>query len=301
VRSALVALTLTCAIATAQQPSPLASPQKLIAAANFPAAEAALRAYLVTTPASAPAHYLLAYSLLRQNKPQDALQEYTRAAALTPPNAEELRSVGQAYVLLDDLLDAGKWMTRAVEMNRSDPESWYSLGRLRYTEQRYTDALDCFTRALALAPKSVKVENNLGLAYEGLNRPDDAVAAYRQAIAWQDAAPTAPPSEQPLLNLAIALIHRGEVAEAKPLLLHAIAIAPADPRIQEQLGQICLQQGDFSDAEKYLKTAVHLDPDKSNLHFLLGQAYRHLGHQQEAKAEFDAAARLAHAPVNPQN
>jgi tetratricopeptide (TPR) repeat protein len=273
--------------------------RELIAAGNFKSAESSLRAYLATDPRSGQARYMLAYALLRQNKPKDSLQEYTRAAALQTPSAEELRYVGQDYVLLEDYPDADKWISRSIEMNKLDPEGWYSLGRLRYMEQRFVDAADCFNRALVLAPQSVKVENNLGLAYEGLNRTDDAVAAYRQAIAWQNAGPPGKASEQPLLNLAIVLMHRAELAEALPLLQRAVVIAPHDPRIQEQLGQLYMQQGNFLEAQKSLEAATRLDPDKSNLHFLLGQAYRHLGRQQDAKTEFDAAARLANASTTP--
>jgi len=283
----------------ANSPAPLAAANRLMAAGDFKSAESALRDYIATDPRSGVARYMLAYALLRQNKPKDSLEEYTRAAALQTPSAEQLRNVGQDYVLLDDLPDAGKWITRSIEMDRADPEGWYSLGRLRYTEQRFVDAADCFQHALALAPGNAKVENNLGLAYEGLNRTDDAVIAYRQAIAWQDAGKREGVSEQPFLNLAIVLMHRAQLAEALPLLQRAVAIAPGDPRIHEQLGQLYMQQGNFSEAQKSLAIATRLDPGKSNLHFLLGQAYRHLGRQQEAKAEFDAAARLATPPASP--
>lgn len=288
---------------TLPDPGPLLSPanssraiadaRTLMTSGKFEAAENLLRTYLVKDPRSGQAHYLLAYTLLRQNKPKDSLQEYTRAASLETPTARQLREVGQAYVLLDDTADAGKWILRSIEMDGSDPEGWYSLGRLRYTEQRFSDAVDSFKHALTLAPDSVKVENNLGLAYEGLNRTDDAVIAYRQAIALQGAGPPEQASEQPLLNLAIVLIHQSKLAEAQPLLLQAVHIAPQDPQIHEQLGHLYMQQGNYVEAEKYLETATRLDPEKSNLHFLLGQAYHHLGRQHEAKAEFDAAARLA--------
>ena len=281
----------------ANSPVPLTAANQLMAAGRFGDAESTLRAYLTTDPRSGQARYMLAYALLRQNKPKDSLQEYTRAAALQTPSAQQLRSVGQDYVLLEDYADAGKWFTRAIQMNPSDPDNWYSLGRLRYTEQRYVDAADNFQRALSLAPGSAKVENNLGLAYEGLNRTDDAVAAYRQAIAWQDAGPTAGVSEQPLLNLAIVLVHRGEAAEAQRLLVRAVAIAPEDARIHEQLGQLYLGQGNFAKAAAALEAAVRLDPERSNLHFLLGQAYRHLGRQQDAKKQFDAAATLANPTI----
>jgi tetratricopeptide (TPR) repeat protein len=277
----------------ARSPEPLVHARELISAGDFAHAEASLRAYLINAPRSGSARYMLAYTLLRQNKPRESLQEYTRAAALQTPSAEELRSVGQDYVLLGDYEDAGKWITRSVELSPEDPEGWYSLGRLRYTQQRFADAADCFEKALRHAPGSVKVQNNLGLAYEGLNRTDDAVTAYRRAIALQEASPPERASEQPLLNLAIVLLHRDNAAEALPLLLRAEAIAPRDARVQEQLGQLYLKQGNYPESQKHLEVATQLEPGKSHLHFLLGQAYRHLGRMPEAKAEFDTAARLA--------
>jgi Flp pilus assembly protein TadD len=273
----------------ANAPGPLVEQRKLMALGKFEEAERSLRAYLASDARSAQARYLLGYALLRQNKPKDSLEEYTRAAALQTPNAEQLREVGQSYVLLGDYPDAEKWFLRSLNLDDADPEGWYSLGRLRYTEQRFGDAADCFQRALVLATGNVKVENNLGLAYEGLNRTDDAVAAYRQAIAWQDAGPPGNVSEQPLLNLAIVLTHRGSLSEAQSLLTRAAAIAPRDPRIHEQLGQVLMQEGNYLEAEKHLTVATQLDPQQSSLHYLLGQAYRHLGRLQEAKAEFDIA------------
>jgi len=278
---------------------PLATAKRLIATGHFKEAEGTLHVLLARDSLSADARYLLAYALLRQDHAKEALEQYTQAAALRTPTAGELTDVGKAYVLLEDYEDAGKWMLRSVAMNPDDPEAWYSLGRLRFTEQRFSDALECFKRALALAPGSVKVENNLGLAYDGLNRTDEAMTAYRQAIAWQEAGPAKDASEQPLMNLGIALEQQGQLSEARALLTRAAAIAPDEPRVHEHLGQISMQQGKYPDAEKELETATRLDPQKSNLHYLLGQTYRHLGRQEDAKAEFDTAARLGRTPPKP--
>jgi Flp pilus assembly protein TadD len=282
--------------ATIDSPSSLADAKNLIASGRFKEAEGVLRADLARDDQSAGTRYLLAYALLRQNHPKEALEQYTQAAALKTPTASELNDVAKAYVLLEDYPDADKWLARSLKMNPKDPETWYSLGRLRFTEQRFADALDCFKRALELAPTSAKVENNLGLAYYGLNRTDEAEAAYRQAIHWQDAGPPQDVSEQPLLNLGILLVEQGQLAEAKALLTRAVVIAPREPRIHEQLGQISMRQWNFSDARGEFEKAIQLDPEKPNLHFLLGQAYRRLGRQEDAKREFDMAARLPAQP-----
>jgi Flp pilus assembly protein TadD len=265
----------------------------LVDAGRFREAEGALRTYVVDNDLSPTAHEMLAYVLLRENKAADSLKEYTRAAAMETPSASMLEHVGQDYVLLGDWEDADKWTLRAVQMSPSDGDAWYSLGRIRYSEQRFRDAVSCFQQALKLSPKSVKVENNLGLAFEATNQTDAAVAAYRQAIEWQDQGPRDQLSEQPLLNLGAVLLHRGEMTEAESLLTKAAAMAPRDPRIHEQLGHLYMQKADYAAAEHELQKACELDPRNSSLHFLLGQAYRHLGKLEDAKAEFAASARLS--------
>ena len=291
---------------TAQQPSlttpsipaftagdPLREARRLEDANRFAEAERRLRDYLSEDDLSGEAHELLAYALLRQNRPKEALPEYTRAAKLQKPSATMLVHVGQAYVLLGDDADADKWTLRAVEMDPNDPDGWYALGRIRYTEQRFAEALTCFQRVLALAPQSVKGENNLGLAYEALNQPEAAMAAYRQAIAWQNQGPARARSEQPLINLATMLVHQSKSAEAEPLLVQAASIAPNNASVHEQLGHVFLQKSDLAGAQREFARACALEPGRSSLHFLLGQAYKRLGRTHEAQGEFATAARLA--------
>ena len=284
-------------------PSTLTAVQSLIDAGHWHEAEGALRSYLGENlgenlggnDGSAQAHAMLAYTLLREDEPRESLKEYNRAAALERPSAGILESVGQDYVLLGDWTDADKWTLRAIQMEPTDADAWYSLGRIRFSEQRFGDALSCFQRVLVLSPRSVKAENNLGLAYEALNQTDAAVAAYRQAVAWQEAGPANQMSEQPLLNLAVVLLHRGKLEEAEPLLEKAASLAPKDSHIHEQLGHLYLQQSDYAGAQREFQEACRLDPANSGLHFLLGQAYRHLGRKEQAQAEFAISARLARA------
>jgi Flp pilus assembly protein TadD len=270
--------------------STLQTARKLISQAKYADAEAVLRKALSTDEASADARFLLAYSLFRQNKPKESLNEYTRAAHFRKPSAEDLRFVGLDYVLLNDYVDADKWVSQSLLWNDKNFETWYSLGRIRYTENRFQDALNCFSKALELAPKTVKAENNLGLAYEGLNRTDDAVVAYRRAIDWQENAEH--PSEQPLLNLGRVLVDRGQFEEALALLTRAVAISPRDPEIRKQLGRAYLRQGRLHDAQMELEQAVGLSPESAPLHFLLGQVYHREGIEEKARSEFARASAL---------
>jgi Flp pilus assembly protein TadD len=278
-------------------PDTLEQARRLIQTDRGPEAEALLRNALHGNPRSPDLNFELAYCLLRENKATDALRQYTFAASLRTPTADELVNVGQAYVLLNDLTDADRWTLRAIRTEPSNAEAWYSLGRIRYTNQRFDDALSCFQRALSFSPRNARIENNLGLTEDALNHIDNAIAAYSQAIVWQEADPAVKNvlgSEQPYLNLAIVFLHRGQLDDARPLLDHAVAISPHDPHIHEQLGHLHLQQGDVRAAAASFAEADRLDPNQSSLHFLLGQCYRRLGETARAQAEFAEAERLIH-------
>lgn len=264
--------------------------RQLISKGRFKEAEAELRTAPASQTASAAWHFLLGYTLLREDRPTESLAEYTRGAQLRTPSAEDLKNVALDYVLLNDYVSADKWVSQALKWDDRNAESWYVLGRIRYSSGDLLSAVGCFQHALTFAPGSVKAENNLGLAYEGLNRVEDAIAAYRTAVSWQQNMPH--PSEQPLLNLAIALAHEQRLDEALPLLVQAVAIAPTDPKIHQQLGQLYLRLGRLSDAQHELEKAVTLAPDTAPFHFLLGRIYQQRGLETQAKVEFARVSAL---------
>ena len=268
-------------------------------AGNFDRSAIVLSGLVESEPKSAVGHQMLAYSYLRLGDAKRSLAEYTRAAAIERPSAIDLQNVAKDYVLLGDTKSAGHWLTVSLQINDRDPETWYSLGRIRFTEQHFQEAADCFHRSLALLPESVKAENNLGLALEGLNRTEDAVAAYRQAIAWQQDQPH--PSEQPLLNLGIVLVHQGKLEEARKLLTEAVKIAPNDPRIHEQFGHLYLQLPMLAEAQREFEAAIRLEPKNPALHFLLGKVYHQQGDEGKAKSEFAVSASLSGEHSTPDN
>lgn len=253
-------------------------------------ADGLLRAFLAQHQDAYDAMYLLALALFHQDRPRDSLAMYTQAAKGMIPGAQDFRYIALDYVLLHDYTDADKWITRSAHQDPTDGETWYAMGRIKYTENRFQESVDSFRQALALMPRSVKAENNLGLALEGLNHPEEAIRVYRQAIAWQ--AGDEHPSEQPLLNLGVLLADRNALDEALPLLQKAEALAPTDGKIHAALGKLYARQLALPEAQKEFEQAVTAEPKDAALHFQLGQVYRKEGLQAQAKEELARAAAL---------
>lgn len=272
------------------QPDPVHEARVLLDANRLPEAEGALRRQLARDPGSAASMYLLGYVLERENRPRDSLAMYTRAAAIVPPGAEDLRLVALDYVLLDDYADALRWVTRATAMDPKNAEAFYTLGRIQMHDGNFVLAERSFRRTLALRPKHTKAWDNLGLSLEAQNRAVDALAAYTEAISSEAGA--ARPTEQPYLNKGALLIAQNRAAEAVGLLTEAVRITPACARCHEQLARADLATGEASAARKEMQEAIRLDPSNPRLHYQLGQMLRHAGLAAEADQELKQSAAL---------
>jgi len=283
-------------------------------------AQAWLHDYLAHHAGSADAHYLLGYVLFREIQQDAALEgdaqgaqyndlsaalarlaktnaeaslaEYTAGARYRKPTADDLKIVALDYVILGDYVDADRWFTRALEWDPNDADGWYNLGRAKYNENRFEEALRAFTECLRLDPGNVKAEDNLGLSYEGLGKMEEAKAAYRKAIDWQAQASTARSSAGPFLDLGSLLLDQNDAQGAITYLLRAADLSPKAALVHEKLGKAYSELNRLPEAQQEFEKAVQLSPENPRLHFMLGQVYRKEGLTDKAKAELERSAAL---------
>jgi Flp pilus assembly protein TadD len=262
----------------------------LINISDFLSAETVLNTWLASEPNSSDALYLLGYALERNNKPRESLATYTRAAALAPPQPNDLKLVALDYVLLDDYADAIQWLRRSLAADPTNAEAWYFMGRSHMQIGDFTQAEKDLHHSIELSPNDPKAFDNLGLALEAQTRNDEAEAAYKKAIDIQTRAPHE--SEQPLLNLGTLLNNENRSPEALPYLKHATELAPTNPRCQEELSRAYVASGDPKNGILAMQRAVALDQQNPRLHFLLGQLYRKDGQPEKARHEIEISKNL---------
>jgi len=281
-----------------QAPAPLAEAQAFLDHGKLGEAESAVRGYLAGHTDSAEAHYLLGYILFKEQNPRASLEQYTEGARYREPSALDLEVIGCDYFLMEDYLAADQWLTKAVERNPGDAGAQYFLGRTKYNEKRFEEAVRAFTECLKLDPNNVKAADNLGLSYEGLGKTEDALAAYRSAVALDTAVPGTNPG--PYLNLGTLLVENGRPDEAEPYLAQASKIAPADARSHRELGKAFLQLNRLEEAQGELEKAAELAPQSAPVHFLLAQVYRKRGLPEKAQMESERYSSLTGAHSSPE-
>ena len=273
-----------------QSHAQLNAAEALVQRGDFQNAERSVRAYLSHHADSANGHFLLGYILYRIDKPQDSLEEYTLGARTRTPSADDLAAVAMDYVLLHDYADADKWLTRATASKPENALYWYYLGRTKYNENRFQEAIDAFNKSLQLHPRYIRAQYNLGLAYAGLMRYDQAKTAYETAIAWQQS--TTHPDPQPYLDLGMLLTEQGAPGQAVPNLQKAVELDEHNPKMHEELGHAYAQLHDLKKAQIELESALLLAPNIPSLHFELGRIYQKENMKAQAKSEFARCAAL---------
>ena len=276
-------------LASLAQSDPLSQARSLLDAGKISESQSVLQKFLAANPGSPDAHFLLGYALFREQKAKESLAEFTAGAKFRRPRADELKIVAADYVMLRDYSDADKWFSQVVAETPNDSDAWYLLGRTKYNESEFPAAIQAFEHALTLRPKYVEAENNIGLAWKELNDSEKARAAFQTAIDWQGNSPL---DAQPFLNLGILFAESSNFDQAVPLLKKAIALAPKNPTVHEELGTAYQSMNDLAEAQFELQQAVQLAPDTSSLHYKLGQILRRQGKNDQAQREFAICERL---------
>jgi len=291
----------------------LATARELLEKSDLAAAEAAASKYIVEHTNSPDGHFLLGLIFFRQAQSQarastnnlapgdvpstaiDAqtrdtkirasLAAFTEGAKFGRPSAFDLKIVSLDYVLLGDYASADKWLTLALQWDANDAEGWYYLGRAKYNENRFEEAIHAFQKCLEIRPHYILAGDGLGLSYAGLNRTADAISSLQNAISWQENADSKTP--EPLIDLGDLFNQQARFDEALPVLQKAVAIAPRNIRAHETLGKTFLNLNRLPEAQHELEAAISADPNQAPLHYLLGQIYRKQGQLEKAKSEME--------------
>jgi tetratricopeptide (TPR) repeat protein len=304
-------------------PDPALAPARLLLQRGMLSeAEAATRSYFEAHADSADAHFLLGFILFkevqakwmdagekdseafrynsgdlsgslvgyRDGKVKESLAEFTTGAKYHVPNAFDLKIVALDYILLKDYIDADHWLTRSLQWDPRDAQAWYYLGRTKYSESQFPEAIEAFAQCLKVEPRNIQAENNVGLSYEALGQREQAIQAFKNAIAWEDQSPAKDP--EPFIELAHLYLNQNQPEKAVPYLSQSIAIFPRVSKAHETLGKAYSLLHRLPEAHTELEKAVALEPERASLHCMLGQIYRQEGMVPRAKAEFDRCAAL---------
>jgi len=169
---------------------------------------------------------MMALRMAARDAPDRAILLFEKALAIDPEYAEAWAGLGGGYQLKGAQLSMPELIEKAIEYER---------------------------RALAIDPSLADAHTWLGAALLALGRPDEALEAFRQAVALE------PGQARPWSMLARGYwIGKGQLAEGIDALERAAAINPQFGYAYLQLAFLYTEIGDFEKAEAAAQKAVDL-------------------------------------------
>ena len=185
-----------------------------------------------THPKDAVTRYLLARanSLLREDA--EALKQIDLAITLTPRNVEYRLMRARLLVYMDRLKYAEHELTICAAIAPNNTECHLELGAVKQARLKYGEALACYKKAMALAPKRADGPFRAGLLLVEMGKKDQAIEMFAQATRAD------PTQSAPFYNLGHLLHDKGRLAEAARAFRNMLKIKPESWRAIVKLVQV---------------------------------------------------------------
>lgn len=233
-----------------------------------------------------------------------ALAHVRKILQSRPDLAEE-----QALAILNEIPD---------ELN-----AMFLLGAARRLQHKNAEALPVLEKTVAMAPDFAVARKELGLTFLALERPEEAIAAFRKALEIEPRIPTAWKALAELLrqkgdlgeaqganqefvkltlpdsDLARSANHlfAGELREAEGACRKALDRNPKDAAALQMAGEICTRMGNIEGAEHFLKQCLDEAPDIPSVRQSYASILARLEKHDAALAQLDIL--LQSDPDNP--
>lgn len=231
-----------------------------------------LFSYVTSTyPEAQAAHNNLGNAYRRQEKDDEAMDEYKKALAVRE-SAEAYMNVGSVLADRGDIDGAEKAYKRAIELEPKRADIRNALA-VAYDKAGLTQkALDEYAEAIRMAPDYMQPYHNRAAMKEGMGDLEGAAADGKKAVELQ------PFSWQSHYNLANVLSKLGKSDEAVTEYQAAIKINPSYVSSRLNLGVLLAKIGKLADARDQFSAVLRIDPGNQAARNAIFQIDQALGH-----------------------
>jgi eukaryotic-like serine/threonine-protein kinase len=225
--------------------------------------------------------YLLGAMQIDTGKFSDAEASLKTALEKTPENARVLFNLGLVYLKEDRLEDARKAFEKSLKLDpRAD--TMMALGIVCFRQNDFEGAIATYERAVNAAPKQFDAWGDLGESYIAAGKHETQAAdAFQKAAALAEEERKRTPNNSytiSVLGKYYARLH--DEMRALPLLRKAIALAPKDPDVVEQVAEAYEVLGRRKDALEFLTKALQLGYSAN--HAKASPTFKSLGRDPDA-------------------
>ena len=200
-------------------------------------------------------------ALMKRGSNAEAIERLRDAELIDRANRGYQRTLAEAQLAAGKTADAESTLADLLESDSTDAAANLLMGRVLVKEDRFTDAVSYFHRAIYGRWKEDAAGNRLRTRFELI----DLLAAHgskedllAELLEVQDQAPQDPKTRMRMGKLFMVA---GSPARAAAVFQRITHDNPSDADAHRELGEAEFAQGDYRDAEREFSAAMRLAPD----------------------------------------
>ncbi|CAB1064797.1 hypothetical protein D1BOALGB6SA_9594 [Olavius sp. associated proteobacterium Delta 1] len=195
---------------------------------------------------------------------EQAEASYCRILEIAPQQADALHLLGLIHGEKGSLETAKKLIDRAIQNDANVPVFYVSFGDILQREEKFTEAVNYYRKALSLNPNLVEGLCNMGNALRQLAQYNQAIACYRKSLVCNPRLPEA------YNNMGLAYSQQDQYDSAETCFKTAIALSPDYAQAYNNLGNVYRDKFDYQAAMEQYHQALSLAPESSMINYNLG-------------------------------
>jgi putative PEP-CTERM system TPR-repeat lipoprotein len=219
---------------------------------------------------------------LGKGQPAKARESFEALMEADGNSSSAMRGLARCAMMEGDRELSSQWVSKAIEADSVDPDSWLLRGGLDFDEGKYAEAESAFSHALTESERKQLVRKQIAAR---LGRAQSLLAQQEferaeEEIDWVLAKVSKLPAAHYLK--AVVAYNKKEYEAAKLELYEVLKAVPDHAPSLLLMGSTSYATGNIEQANEYLTRYVALVPDNVQARKLLGAARLRLGNPGEA-------------------
>jgi tetratricopeptide (TPR) repeat protein len=233
-------------------------------------------------PEEAQAHYWVGVGRWQRDDHIGAIQALRRSQKLGLNTASFHKTLGLAYLGINQFLLFRRQMEKVIELTPQDPQPYFQLGRhFESVQNDFEQALHYYRKAFLLKPDDGRSLYYSGYCAEMLGKHEQARDAYESAVRLLAAKDDR--FSWPCQRLARLLLN-SDTERALEWARRAVGLEPELAANHYVLGMVYAQVKNLLQAVAEFREAVRLDPTDASAHYRLSRIFEEIGTPNEAEA-----------------
>jgi tetratricopeptide (TPR) repeat protein len=251
---------------------------------DYAGAEPLLRKVVADDPENYVAWFDLGFLQNALGKPDESIAAYRKSVAAKPDVFESNLNLGLQLAKsgnpeAEHFLRAATQLKPTGHVAEGQARAWISLAHVIESDKP-DEAVAAYRQAALLQPKDPEPRLSAGLLLEKQNKFADAESEYKQALAID------PGSSDAITGLANIYMRGRRFPEAAAELQKLAAVHPESAAVHIQLGRVLAADGKSDEAIAELETAAKLEPGDASVGRDLADLYTTAGKNDKAEAEY---------------